>query len=216
MGEIVKPLILKFNNQLTDTLHINIPTKGFINDDNVELEVDWGDNSRSKLNTSKLKRDECDYICHTYRLCDEYIVKIYGNIKGFGDITYKISSTLTEIIDFGDSPLESFKVPEATFLRKIPDKLPSSIIDISYLFAHCKNFNDSNICKWDTSNIIDMKYAFFDTQYFNQNVSNWNFKSLRENKNVFKNTYSLDDQIRYNTELKMDRHIHSNRFFIYI
>ena len=97
----------------------------------------------------------------------------------------------------------------ATFFNKdINDWNTSNVTSILSMFQGCTNFDD-NIGNWNVSNIVDFRYAFrsskfdnggsnsignwvfknggnisamfYDSQYFNRDIGNWNLSNVNGN-----------------------------------
>ena len=63
-------------------------------------------------------------------------------------------------------------------LTNVPDSIPSTVKNTSYMFMGATNLNDSDISKWNMSNVTDVSYMFFKASTFNQNLSNWNVSKV--------------------------------------
>ena len=57
-------------------------------------------------------------------------------------------------------------------LTKVPNYLPSNIINIDSMFANATSF-DQPLNNWNVSNVTDMRYMFHDATSFNQDLSMW-------------------------------------------
>ena len=83
-----------------------------------------------------------------------------------------------------------------TNLIKVPDYLPSNIIDIESLFFGATNFNQ-DISMWDVSNVTNMGVMFWNATSFNQPLNNWNVS------NVTNMNYMFNNASEFNQDLSM-------------
>ena len=94
-------------------------------------------------------------------------------------------------------------------LTKVPDFLPSNIIDIGYMFINASAFNqplnnwnvssvtsmdymfsntmafNQDLNNWDVSNVTSMEYMFYDARVFNKPLNNWNVSSVTNMRGMF-------------------------------
>jgi surface protein len=66
----------------------------------------------------------------------------------------------------------------AVNLTNVPDSIPSTVTNTSYMFKGATNFNDSDVSNWNVSKVTDMGYMFNGASKFNQNLSNWNVSKV--------------------------------------
>jgi len=71
-----------------------------------------------------------------------------------------------------------------------------NISDMSYLFYDAYTFNN-NLSKWNTSNVIDMSYMFYRAKKFNQDLNNWDISNVKSINHMFTECKSLIYQIRW-------------------
>ena len=71
----------------------------------------------------------------------------------------------------------------------------SNVTNMDYMFYQATNFN-SNIGNWDVSNITKMDYMFNNAEKFNQNISSWIFNDDTNINSLFE--YAIAFQNRYN------------------
>ena len=74
-------------------------------------------------------------------------------------------------------------------LVDVPAQIPSTITNMSYMFASAKNFNDPDVSQWNVSNITNMAYAFSGATNFNQPVNNWNVSNVTDMTSMFGATF---------------------------
>jgi surface protein len=53
------------------------------------------------------------------------------------------------------------------------------------MFCGCKKL-DTDLSKWDVSNVMDMKLMFFNCVKFNSNISKWNVSKVKDMHRMFK------------------------------
>lgn len=156
MGE----LVLVFDTKYSKEINIDI-------DDGIEVEIDWGSGT-------KIRYDE--KVKYTYVNDGIHTVRISGKAKR---IDVSDNKGLVACKSFGNLGLLSlskmfFKCPN---LIEVPKKLPTSVIDISYLFGFAKSFSQE-IGSWDVSRIENMKYCFAGATHFNANIESWNVSNV--------------------------------------
>jgi hypothetical protein len=139
----------------TSNIQINIPLDG-------TYTIDWGD----VINSSNT---------FTYDTPGTKIIKITGNISSLiYNPTYLNTSNSKYLIsctDFGNVGLTSISFNGAINLTNVPSTLPSSVNDISLIFANTEQFNQ-DLSSWDLSNITSMIAMFYNAKKFN-NLVNW-------------------------------------------
>ena len=168
--------------------------------------VYWGDGSVDK--------DVTTTISHTYNdSLDEHIVKIVGTFPAikfakqnpdyinskyaeFHSIPNTTDSNdvnqLLKVLSWGDIEWKSFRYAFAhcpNFQIEANDTPNlSQVTDISFIFANSPFGNslfNSNINDWNTSNITNMKGAFFAAINFNKPLNNWDTSSVTNMSGMF-------------------------------
>ena len=160
----------------------------------VNVIVNWDTNDENLVDTFIGAGNQF----HTYDLPGTYRVKITGTLTQFGSgSSYTNSDRLTKVISFGNIGLTKLvgAFYNATNLISVPDTLPSEIISLSKTFYGASSFNDSNITTWDTSNITDMSYMFYNCSKFNQNISEWNVGNVVNMANLFNGAILFDQNL---------------------
>ena len=155
--------------------------------------VDWDDSTSDNYTSTG------DYD-HTYLTTGTYNVTISGQLRQFGNggTGYANNEKLVGVSTFGSLPtLTSLSGAFylAANLTSVPSSLPSSITDLSYLFASCTSLDDSNISSWDTSNVTNMSYLFSDALIFNQSISSWDTSSVTDMSYMFAYTNSFNQSL---------------------
>ena len=79
-------------------------------------------------------------------------------------------------------------------LITVPSTLPSSIIDTTFMFMNCTNFN-SDLSSWDVSNVTNMNNMFGDCTNFNQSLNNWNVSNVSNMYNMFANCTNFNQSL---------------------
>ena len=98
--------------------------------------------------------------------------------------------TKQDPIDFNDidvSNLDSFYNDKGKGIFKktkfkyidISDWDVSSVTDMSYMFAYCKELKSvGDISYWNVSSVTDMSLMFLDCKFFNQDISKWDVSNV--------------------------------------
>ncbi|ATZ18983.1 hypothetical protein ESOMN_v1c06010 [Williamsoniiplasma somnilux] len=74
---------------------------------------------------------------------------------------------------------------------KIPSVLPKEITDISLIFYGNPNKKIEGIEEWDTSNVVDMSWAFTNASNFNGDLSSWNTSNVKQMSNMFAGDFNF-------------------------
>ena len=61
------------------------------------------------------------------------------------------------------------------------------------MFYNCKNFN-SDISKWDVSNVTNMESMFYNCKNFNSGLNKWNVSSVKNMHFMFRECNSLKNK----------------------
>ena len=177
-------MILVYNTNLSAGTTITLPLYGTVH----QVLVDWnGEGDFEWLNSPGDKN-------HTYSSEGTYTVTIYeggGMILtqfGFGNRDNPPNADkLIKITDFGNLGISSLSgaFNGAHNLTEVPANLPASITDLSYLFYSNNITSVTNLNNWDTQHVTNMKYMFYDTDNFNQDISSWNLSSVTNMEYMF-------------------------------
>ena len=187
---------------------IVLPFYGYVN-----VTVNWGDgNIEYFTNEGNVE--------HVYKYHNIYNIKIYGTLDQFGNgdesyesnnesyesnnesyesnnESYESNKKLLKVHSFGNLKLKSLSgaFHTAENLTEIPNKLPDTVTDISYLFKKTTKFNNKKIIYWDVSNITTMKGMFEESINFNQNIGNWITTNVTDMSYMFKESEKFNQDI---------------------
>ena len=110
----------------------------------------------------------------------EYEPGLYDNIKAVFFYKFKDNLEFREAINLWFDNNE-----EALKLYGPMDFWDTSnITDMNWLFYNRKTFNH-NINSWDTSNVTNMRYMFYGAEEFNQNIAGWDTSNVTNMSNMF-------------------------------
>lgn len=177
------PMELVFNTTLGEGTTVSLPLLGTVN-----VNVDWGDGNSNCYTSSGEKS-------HSYASDGIYTVQISGSLTHFGN--YCKRPFLTSVVSFGDLGIENLNAGfyYAENLTSVPAVLPSSVTDLSYLFYCNSSMNCANVSSWDVSNIQDMRYLFYKTSVFNQDISGWNVANVTNMSDIFARSTAFNQDI---------------------
>uniref|UniRef100_A0A6C0I8B1 Hedgehog/Intein (Hint) domain-containing protein n=1 Tax=viral metagenome TaxID=1070528 RepID=A0A6C0I8B1_9ZZZZ len=193
----------------TENTRIHLPIRG--ND----IKVSWGNESVSNVS-------------HIYSITGLYKVTIEGITSfGNGHNTWQGVENLISVSDFGNDITNlSGAFNGAINLESVPNKLPSTLTNLSFMFYEASKFNEKLM--WNISSVTDLSYMFYGASSFNQNLSQWNFENVEKvdemlcysglstdnfnkllkslsNQNLHRNLYLGADKLSYDS--RVDQHI---------
>jgi surface protein len=127
------------------------------------IRVDWGDDTTT------------NDISHTYTNPGTHTVTINVESDGYVHTLFTTyNTTLIQCTSFGTVGLTKVAFNGSTHLTTVPTHIPPSITDMSFMFYNCSL--NSDISKWDVSNVTNMNYMFGYAK-LNCDISNWNVKN---------------------------------------
>lgn len=69
-------------------------------------------------------------------------------------------------------------------LTDVPDNIPNTVRSLKQAFRGISTLEDGDVNSWDTSNVVDMSYAFREST-FNQPLNNWNTSNVTLMNHMF-------------------------------
>ncbi|WP_129058980.1 MULTISPECIES: BspA family leucine-rich repeat surface protein [unclassified Chryseobacterium] len=117
----------------------------------------------------------------------------WGNVNWKSDLSdsfhdcQNLTITATDTPDFSNVT-KMFQMFFACYgLTNVPSMATwdtGNVADMSYMFYNAKNFNQ-NIGNWNTVNVTTMKSMFYYATNFNQNIGNWNTGKVTDMSEMF-------------------------------
>ena len=157
--------------------------------------VSWGDGTSTNYTTYNMKSK-------TYAVPGIYRIEIRGrfNNGGIGTVSTTTNTNLkklTKVISFGNLPgvVSLYGLCQQSSVTSVPAYLPSTITSLAWMFANCSTFNDSNICSWNTENVTDIRYMFYQAYAFNQPIGTWNTSKVTTMNDMFNGATSFNQPI---------------------
>jgi surface protein len=177
----------------------------------VDVTVDWGDgNSTSTAASGPLS--------HTYDVGGIYTIAVAGRLSHF-----RGSSGIVGVSSWGDVGLTSLSgaFSGASNLASVPNTLPPTVTDTSYMFSGVREFNqhiggwdvsnvtnmrgmfawadfDPDIAGWDVSSVTDMGYMFEGNMRFNEDIGQWNVSNVTNMEFMFNGDDGLGSRFNQN------------------
>jgi surface protein len=126
----------------------------------------------------------------------EYVLKMTGTYTAFTSSGTK--SCLQKVATWGNttkvtSTSSAFRDVQTQFT--VPDYLPANFTNLDSMFIGSTSFNDSNVTKWDTSNVTSMTNMFNTARSFNQNIGSWNVANVTNMSWMFAGAISFNQDI---------------------
>jgi surface protein len=185
-------MVLVFDFQVGQR-EIKIPLHGL-----VDCLVLWGDGTSDIYTSSGVKS-------HVYAFNGVYTVQIFGIVTIFGSDDNNINlaqwsrSRLVKVLSFGEVNLISLKYAfyDALNLNEVTSVLPSTVLDLSRMFAENRDFN-LDISGWNTSNVTDMSFMFsslFGNHKFNQPIGSWDTSKVVTMAGMFSGNFEFNQPI---------------------
>ena len=140
-------LVLEY--EVSANTQVKIPLDAHNDTDN-NYSIDWGE-----------PVSDTTALTHTYTTSGTKTISISGKISSLNYYTYNPvnASKLTKCIQFGDVDLKKINFGRCSVLLFVPDTLPTSITDVSYMFYAALIF-DQNLSSWDMSHVENMSFMF--------------------------------------------------------
>jgi surface protein len=131
----------------------------------------------------------------TYPLPGTYQIVISGSITTFGFQTEQwgnlaqSNGRLMKVVQWGSTGVTSLSGMffAANNLNFIPDHIPTTVTDLSYLF-HQKNVWTeplNNLSSWDVSRVTNFSHMFNSAGTFNTDISGWNTSAATNMSTMF-------------------------------
>lgn len=186
-------MVLVFNTRKgNSTKTVALPLHG-----EVDATINWGDGSEERVTSPQV-------VEHTYENTALYEVTITGKVTHFGPVYENLSQSyfenysmkLFEVKSFGELGITSLHRAFSKNFNEltVPDYLPQTVTDLSYLFQDASKFND-DISEWNTGNVTDMHNMFDQALVFNQDISGWNTGSVTDMSWMFQQAYKFNQDI---------------------
>ena len=151
------------------------------------INVSWG-NGQSTLNATTAPTN-------SYSTIGNYTIKISGRASSFGnDIGYTGAYLISSVSQWGTLEFSSLKGAffGASNLVSVPTDIPSTVSDLSGMFASASQFNQ-DISGWNTLNVSNMSFMFYNASTFNQDISGWNTSSVTTMEYMFYSALSFNN-----------------------
>jgi surface protein len=208
----------------TDNAGISASNEILLPIQGTDMVIDWGDGIVSTHTQTAVPNNTIggNNVVHTYTSAGTYQIKIGSTITRIffnnGGDRLKILdinnwgqavwTTMIEAffncsnlqISAKDSPNLSIVNNMSRMLRASPFNSDISKWDVSnvtnmfQLFTFCTNFN-KNLSTWNTSNVTNMVQVFFGATSFNQNLSSWNVSNVSDMSAMFNGASSFNQNL---------------------
>lgn len=127
---------------------------------------------------------------HIVKLVESVGRSSYVSVGGEALVELHNFPTLSTVTKFNFTTGNYNPLPNLT---KVPDFLPSNIIDMEYMFFLATSFNQP-LNNWNVSNVTNMRGMFFNASTFNQDLSMW----------CVSNFPTMPDEFNYGAPLLVD------------
>src|SRR5690606_24172176 len=78
---------------------------------------------------------------------------------------------------------------------KLPNYIPKSLTDLSYLFYRTGSHYIAGIKSWDVSHVRNTSFMFCEAENFNQDISKWNVSSVTNMSYMFYEAKSFNQDL---------------------
>jgi surface protein len=152
------------------------------------IDIFWGDGTSTLAPITDFS--------HTYPTRGAYQINISGQASSFGSTSYQGASLITNVSQWGAFAFSSLAgaAAGAVNLISLPQDIPSTVLNMSYMFDGATSFNQ-DISTWNTSSVKNMDGMFNGATIFNQPLSTWNTSSVTTMRNMFNGASSFNQNI---------------------
>lgn len=124
-----------------------------------------------------------------------YTVTFKGTYGGFGTTNDTCVRSLDQWDDGTGVKRAAYAFKNTPNLVSVPESIPSTLTDMSYMFASNDNFNSPNVSKWNTANVTNMSYMFSEAAAFNQPLATWNTGKVTDMNHMFYRAQNFDQAL---------------------
>ncbi|WP_339039858.1 BspA family leucine-rich repeat surface protein [Spiroplasma endosymbiont of Andrena trimmerana] len=79
-------------------------------------------------------------------------------------------------------------------IKEVPDKLPSEVTSLNFMFLGASQFNQ-DLSTWDVSRVTSMLSVFAGATSFNGNISNWDVSNVTDMLSMFNGSLKFDQDL---------------------
>jgi surface protein len=148
------------------------------------VDVNWGDGTVVTYTSANPVPTT-----HTYTSTGSFVITITGTMTKFGRsnfVPWTGVTLLTSVSSFGTLGITDLSKAffRASSLVAVPNTLPSSVTNMSYMFYGASIFNQP-LDSWDTALVTNMSGMFEDARAFNQSLNSWNTSNVTNMSYMF-------------------------------
>ena len=128
---------------------------------------------------------------HIVKLVESAERNNYVSVGGEALVELHNFPTLSTVTKFNFTTHSYNPLPNLT---KVPNFLPSNIINVEGMFLGASSFNQP-LNNWNVSNVTNMYRMFGDATSFNQDLNNWDVSNVTDMSGMFVNASSFDQPL---------------------
>ncbi len=128
---------------------------------------------------------------HIVKLVESVGRSSYVSVGGEALVELHNFPTLSTVTKF---TFTTYEYNPLTNLTKVPNFLPSNIIDMHYMFTNATSFNQ-DLNNWNVSNVTNMGSMFYGATSFNQDLNNWNVSNVTYMSSMFYGATSFNQDL---------------------
>ena len=195
-GMAQTPLLVRFEGAFADLYFFT--GNGLVGN----ILIDWGDGTRQASLTTTGNNGPYSNGQYVHGYSTEgthyvtvsgYLPNMQGGTIGYGNPIVPQTSGLTAVGQWNSTMVHlSGAFEHRGALVSVPNYLPPSVTDISYMFLETAQFNDPNVRQWDVSNVTNMYGFLHNAQAFSQDLSSWNVGNFATDPWIYDTIPALD------------------------
>lgn len=145
------------------------------------INVYWGDGTNNTYPSGS------GTMSHTYTgTGSQPIVNINGLVRKYTQASPAGRVDVIAIKDWNNSLQDLSSAFVDHNITEVPNYLPNTVTNISYMLKNNYSFNDSRITSWDTSNVTNIEGLFQGCVSFNQPIGTWDVSGVTNLDNLFR------------------------------